>query len=154
MNLRTALPVLLLSGVLCAQMVQLKPEGGGLLKIGDTAYRLRVTDLLTAPPKAGLPGVVRLQGDLLPQDHSRPFHLALTVLKDGSLYMLQIERKAPGGYPDSWAATQKTRTRAIKLEDHPGGRVEIQCEGSLTGIIAKRPQGAEWSGTLWAIFPG
>lgn len=154
MNLRAALPILVLGGCLGAQMVQMKPKGGGTLKIGDISYRLEVTDLQTAPAKGGLPGVVRMHGNLLPPGGAHPFHMILTVMKDGSLYMLQIERKAHGAYPDTWAATQKTRTRALRLVDRPGGKVEIRCEGRLTGIIAKHPQEADWSGTLWAIFPG
>lgn len=154
MNFRSALPLVAASGILCAQMAPFRPQGGGSIKIGEMAYRFEPTDLLTAPAKGGLPGVVRLEGNLVPKDGSRPFHMTLTMLKDGSLYMLRVERKASGAYPDTWAATQKTRTHALHMQDHPGGRVEIRCEGHLTGIIAKRPQEAEWSGTLWATFPG
>jgi hypothetical protein len=84
----------------------------------------------------------------------RPFHLVLTVLKDGSLYLMHMKRTLPNAYPDNWAATTKTCAHALKLEDRPGGRVELRCEGPLTGIIAQRPQDATWSGTLWATFPG
>lgn len=155
MNFRLALPCLAFCGALSAQMVVLKPEGGGELRIGKTPYRFELTGLGSAPAAGGLPGLIRLEGDLLPKGASQSFHMVLTVMKDGSLYMLRIERRAtPQAYPDSWAATQKTRTRALKLEDRPGGRVELSCEGALTGILAKHPENATWSGTLWAVFPG
>lgn len=154
MNFRSSLSLLALSGILSAQMVQMKPDGGGTLKIGDTSYRLDLMDLQTTPAKGATPGLVRLQGNLLPPDGSRPFHITLTLMKNGSLFMLNIGRKAPGAYPDSWAATQKTCTRVIKLEDRPGGRVEFKCEGPLTGVISQKPAQAEWSGRLWAVFPG
>ena len=136
-------------------MVALKPEGGGELRIGGTSYRFEPTGLGSAPAGGGLPGLIRLEGDLLPKGASRPFHMTLTVMKDGSLYMLRIERRtSPRAYPDSWAATQTTRIRALKLKDRPGGRIELSCEGSLTGILARRPENAPWSGTIWAVFPG
>ena len=153
MNFLRALPCLAASVFLGAQPAELLPSGGGELRIGATPYQFRLAKLSTAPPKAGLPGAVRLEGDLVPPGAARPFHLVLTVLKDGTLYLMRLERATPGGYPDTWAATVKTRTRLIKLEDRPGGRIEIRCEGPLTGIIAKRPQEAAWSGTLWAEIP-
>jgi len=154
MNFQPVLIGLAFCGALQAQGMVLRPRGGGELRIANQRYRFQLTDLSTAPPKGGLPGAIRLEGNLQPQDGSGPFHLVLTVLAGGSLYMLQIQRKRPGGYPDNWAATLKTHTHALKWVDRPGGRIEIQCEGSLTGIIAKQPKEAEWSGTLWGIFPG
>ena len=153
MNLRNTLPFLFLAGFLSAQMVESKPQGGGMLKIGEAVYRFEPMDLRSAPPRNGLPAVIRLEGRLVPVDGSPSFHLILTLLKDGSIYLLKLERKTPGGYPDSWAATLKTRTHLLKMEDHPGGIVELRCEGRLTGIMAKRPQDADWSGILWASFP-
>jgi hypothetical protein len=136
----------------------LKPQGGGDLRIGSTQYRFELTDLRSAPPKGGLPGAVKLEGDLVPRDGGRPFHMALTVLKSGSLYLLYIHRNTPGGYPDSWSpalkASPRASTHALMLEDRPGGRVELRCEGTLSGIIARQPQERAWSGTLWAVFPG
>ena len=100
MNFRPALPLLVFSGLLSAQMTQLRPQGGGSLKIGDMPYRFEPTDLLTAPPKGGLPGVVRLEGNLVPKDGSRTFHMTLTVMKDGSLLYAenraQSARRLPG----------------------------------------------------------
>lgn len=154
MNFLRTLPCLALCAAMNAQVIDLKPQGGGDLKIGNTLYRFEPTGLSSAPPKGGLPGAVKLEGNLVPQDGTQAFHMVLTLLKDGSLYMLRIERRTSGVYPDSWAATLKTRTRALRLEDGPGGRVEIRCEGRLTGIVAKRPQEATWSGTFWAVFPG
>jgi hypothetical protein len=158
MNFLRALPCFGLFVSLNAQVIDLKPKGGGDLRIGEIHYRFELADLSSAPPKGGLPGAVKLEGQLFPQNGGRPFHMALTVLKDGSLYLLYIERRTPNAYPDSWSpslnARLRARTRALKLEDRPGGRIELQCEGFLTGIIAKRPQEANWSGTIWATFPG
>lgn len=154
MNFLRALPCLVLCGALNAQVIDLKPHGGGELKIGGNLFRFELTDLSSAPPKGGLPGAVKLEGNLVPVNAAQSFHMILTVLKDGSLYMLRIDRKTSSAYPDGWAATQKTRTHALRLEDRPGGRVELRCEGLLTGVIAKRPQNTTWSGTVWAIFPG
>jgi hypothetical protein len=148
------LSCLTLCGCLGAQAVLLKPKGGGELRIGPTLYRFDLTNLTFAPAKGGLSGAVKLEGSLVPGDRSRPFRMALTVLKDGSLYMLRIDRKGADAYPDTWAATAKTHTRALRLEDRPGGRIDLRCEGPLTGIIAKRPQTATWSGQLWAVSPG
>ncbi|MDR3685128.1 MAG: hypothetical protein P4L11_15475 [Geothrix sp.] len=154
MNFLRALPYLALGVAMSAQIIDLKPDGGGDLTIGGVAYRFELTGLMSAPPRDGLPGAIRLEGDLVPRKGGRPFHMVLTVLKNGSLYLMHMERGAPHAYPDNWAATPKTRTRALKLEDRPGGRIELRCEGPVTGIIAKRPQDATWSGTLWATFPG
>jgi hypothetical protein len=154
MNFLCALPCFGLCAILGAQAIDLKPKGGGDLRIGETRYQFELADLSSAPPRGGLPGAVRLEGDLVPLTPGRPFHMVLTVLKNGSLYLLHIDRRSPHSYPDSWAPTAKARTRALALEDRPGGRIELRCEGILTGIIARQPQKAAWSGTLWAIFPG
>lgn len=137
-----------------AQVIDLQAKGGGDLKIGATSYQFVLTDLTSAPAKAGLPGAVKLVGNLVPKDGSGAFHLSLTILKNGTLFTLNIERRNGKAYPDSWAATLKTKTRAPRMEDRPGGRIEIQCEGPLTGVIAQKPTKADWSGTLWAVFPG
>jgi hypothetical protein len=154
MNFPRALSLVALCTALGAQTIDLRPRGGGELKIGASSYRFEPTGLMSAPPKGGLPGAVRLEGDLVPQGAGLPFHLVLTVLKNGTLYLMHMERGAPHSYPDTWAATPGSRTLAIRLEDRPGGRVELRCEGPVTGIIAKRPENATWSGTLWAVFPG
>ncbi|HJV49409.1 MAG TPA: hypothetical protein VJ549_09060 [Geothrix sp.] len=152
MNFQSALPCLLLCGTLQAQVAERDPRGGGALKIGGTSYRFRPTSLFRAPDKGSLGGAIRLEGTLTAKEAPRPFHLALTLLKDGSLYMLRIERKAPGAYPESWAATRGTRILTKNPGARHGGRMEVQCEGPLTGIIAQRPQEAAWSGTLWVVF--
>ncbi|MBI1753229.1 MAG: hypothetical protein HY014_00360 [Acidobacteria bacterium] len=136
------------------QTVDLKAKGGGTLKIGATTYDFALTDLATAPPAGGLPGALKLVGRLVPKDGSGAFRMTLTLLNTGSLYTLRIERRQGQTYPDSWAATAKTKTRALRLEERPGGRVEIQCEGPLAGVISQRPAKADWSGRLWAEFPG
>jgi|GEM_PF-4826606 hypothetical protein len=153
MNFLRVLPHLVLCVAMSAQIIDLKPKGGGNLKIGGVSYRFELTGLMSAPPKGGLPGAIRLEGNLVP-DAGHPFHMVLTVLKSGSLYLMHMERNLPNAYPDNWAATPKTRIHALKLEDRPGGRVELRCEGPVTGIIAQRPQDATWSGTIWATFPG
>lgn len=137
-----------------AQTIDLKAKGGGELKIGATRYTFILTDLGTAPPAGGLPGAVRLVGRLAPKDGSGAFQMTLTVLNTGSLYTLHIERRQGRSYPDTWAATAKTKTRALRLDERPGGRIELQCEGPLTGVVSQRPTQAEWSGRLWAVFPG
>jgi len=154
MNFLRPLAGFALCTALGAQALDMKPQGGGELKIGDTPFRFEITSLSSAPAKGGLSGAVRLEGNLIALDASPGFQINLTVLKNGSLYMLHIHRKTSGPYPDSWAATQKTRTHALVMEDRAGGRVEIRCEGRLTGIIAKQPRDATWSGTIWGIFPG
>ncbi|MDP1832763.1 MAG: hypothetical protein Q8K67_11940 [Geothrix sp.] len=154
MNFPSPLPSLVLCVALHAQVVDVKPQGGGDLKIGNTLYRFELMNLRSAPAKGGLPGAVKLQGRLVAKDGTPDFQLDLTVLKNGSIYMLNIHRKASGAYPDNWAATQKTHTRALVMEVRAGGRIELRCEGRLTGIIARQPREAPWSGTLWAVFPG
>jgi len=154
MNFLVPLPCFLLAASMHAQMEQLKPEGGGRLTIGARSYQLEVSDLRSARAKPGLPGAIHLGGRLIPPDGSQPFQLALTLLKDGSIYLLRIERRPAQGYPDTWAAGRTTRTRVLRLEDRPGGRLELQCEGRLTGVLGKVPQEAVWAGRLWAQFPG
>jgi len=153
MNFRTDLTALLLCGSLPAQMVPVKPSGGGELMIQGVPYTLDLTTLSSAPPKGGLSGAIRLEGELLPKDGSAPFHLALTLLKDGTFYQLRIERQTTPPLTDHWAATLKTRIKVRSLADRPGGRVELRCEGPLTGIITQHPQDTTWSGTLWGVFP-
>jgi hypothetical protein len=158
MNFPRILHGLGLCACLGAQGLDLSPKGGGDLRIGGTQYRFELTGLSSAPPKGGLPGAVKLEGNLIAGDSSRPFHMTLTVLKNGSLYLLYIHRSASGGYPDSWSpslqARLKASTRALRLEDRPGGRIELSCEGTLTGMIGRQPREANWSGALWAVFPG
>jgi len=154
MNFLRPLPCLALVAALNAQTLDLKPQGGGSLKIGTTLYRFNLTGLSSAPPKGGLPGAIRLEGRLVAPGSGPGFHMVLTMLNTGALYTMVIERRLPGVYPDNWAINRRTRVQALKLENRPGGRVELRCEGSLAGIIDRRPQDAEWSGTLWAQFPG
>lgn len=154
MNFLRPLAALCLGLTLQAQAVGLQATGGGKLKIGTTTYRFELEALFTAPPKGGLPGAFRIRGHLIPAGPGQPFDLDLTVLKTGTLYMLRIDRKGTGSYPDSWAATIKTRTRPLSLQDGPGGRVEVECLGTLTGIIARKPRTAAWQGRIWATFPG
>jgi hypothetical protein len=154
MNFLRPLAVLCLSFSLQAQAIDAQATGGGELKVGTMAYRFELKALFTAPPKGGLPGAFRIQGRLVPTGSDRPFDLDLTVLKTGTLYMLRIDRKGVDAYPESWSATLKTRIRPISMKDGPGGRVELECLGSLSGIIARRPQTASWQGRIWATFPG
>ncbi|HJW73978.1 MAG TPA: hypothetical protein VJ486_14225 [Geothrix sp.] len=143
-----------LTTLLPAQEVVIKAQGGGDLKIGANSYQFTLEAFYTAPPKGGLPGAVKFSGLLSAKDGSAPFHMDLSVLKNGTLYMLTIQRRNGRSYPDSWNATQKTKTRFLKLEDRPGGRFELRCEGMLTGVISQKPAQANWSGTLWAVQPG
>jgi len=152
--LSTLLSVLVAVSLQAQGVVELKATGGGDLKIGAINYQFTLTDLSMAPPKGGLPGAVRLTGTLASRDGSPDFRLDLTVLKNGTLYMLVIQRRNGQAYPDSWNATAKTRARILKLDDRLGGRLEIRCDGPLTGVLAQKPVHATWSGTLWAIFPG
>ncbi|WP_257304266.1 hypothetical protein [Geothrix campi] len=154
MNFFRPLAALCLGTLLQAQSIDIQAKGGGEVKIGAIAYHFELKAFSTAPPKGGLPGAFRLQGRLVPVEPGQPFALDLTVLKTGSLYMLRIHRQSTGSYPDSWAATAKTRLRPISLQDSPGGRVEVECLGPLSGIIARKPQTAVWQGRLWATFPG
>jgi len=57
-------------------------------------------------------------------------------------------------YPDSWNATAKTRVHILKLDDQMGGRVEISCEGPLTGVVEQNPVNADWSGQIWGEISG
>ncbi|WP_257309181.1 hypothetical protein [Geothrix fuzhouensis] len=154
MNFLRPLAALCLACTLQAQTIDAQATGGGELKIGARTYRFELKALFTAPPKGGLPGAFRFQGRLVPTGSEQPFDLDLTVLKTGTLYMLRIDRKGVDSYPESWAATLKTRIRPISMKDGPGGRVEVECLGTLSGIIARKPQVATWQGRIWATFPG
>jgi hypothetical protein len=150
---------MMLASVLClASQAQVSSErtatGGGELRIGNTAYHLTLTEFSTALPKGGLPGAVRFRGTLTSVDGKAPWFLNLTVLKNGTLYLLSIQRPTHAGNPDIWNATLKTRVRFLKRDDRLGGRTELQCEGPLTGVIGQKQVSASWSGTLWALQPG
>ena len=109
MNFPDALPNLVLCAAMSAQILDLKPKGGGDLKINGIFYRFELTGLMCGPPpKGGLPGAIGLEGNLVPEA-GRPFHMVLTVLKNGSLSLMHMERSLPNAYPDNWAATPKTR---------------------------------------------
>lgn len=153
MNFIRPLATLCLAATLPAQTIDAQAKGGGELKIDGTLYHFELKALYTAPPKGGLPGAFRIQGRLVPEDQAQALDLDLTVLKTGTLYMLRILRKGPGGYPDTWSATGKTRARITLLEDHFGGRLEIACSGPLTGVIGRRPKTTTWRGSLWVILP-
>jgi hypothetical protein len=147
--------LLCLPALLGAQEIDIKPVGGGEIKIGAAKYQFQLAGLSTAPSKGGLAGAVKVEGDLVPEMGGLPFHMTLTLLRDGTLYMLRLERRSsPKAYPDTWAATAKTRVRPLRMEERPGGRIELRCEGPLSGYIAQRPQEAAWSGTIWAVLPG
>ena len=151
MNFLRALPCLLIPLALAATPPH--PDGGGSLTIGAERYRFEPKDVASAYPMGGLPGAIRLRGSLLPEGPGRAFELELVVLKDGRLYLLNLHRKGKDGYPDTWAATEKTGVKVIALEDHPGGRVELACKGPLTGVVGRKPVTASWQGHLWAVFP-
>lgn len=154
MNFIRPLALFCFAAALQGQAIDAHATGGGELKIGADVYRFELKALFTAPPKGGLPGAFRIQGRLLPAGSTPPFDLDLTLLKTGALYMLRIDRKGSDPYPDSWAATLKTRVRPVSLQDGPGGRVEVECLGTLAGVISRKPRTAAWRGRLWAIFPG
>lgn len=155
MNFLRALPCLLLALALRGQAPMLEEivRGGGEVILDGTAFRLEPASVNTLPARTGLPALVRVTGRLVPPDPAGAFGLELTILKDGTLYMLRILRKGPGGYPDTWAATGRTRARITLLEDHSGGRLEIACSGPLTGVIGRRPKTTTWRGSLWVILP-
>jgi hypothetical protein len=150
---------MMLASVLClAFQAQVSLErtaiGGGELRIGITTYHFTMTEFSTAPPKGGLPGAVRIRGTLASDDEKAPWFLSLTVLNNGTLYLLSIQRPLRSGIPDTWSATRKTRVRIVKRDDHLGGRTELQCEGPLTGVVGQKQASASWSGILWAQQPG
>lgn len=128
-------------------------RGGGTLRVADVSYRFEPSELASARPKTGQPDAFRMKGRLVPLGPGRPFGLELILLKDGRLYELKIQRKEPGGYPETWAATQKTRVKIQKLDDRPGGRIEVSLEGPLTGIMGRKPTDGLCIGTFWAGFP-
>lgn len=154
MNFFRLLTALCLGAALQAQSVEAQAAGGGALKIGPTAYTFELKALYTAAPKGGLPGAFRIQGRLVPEGPGKPLDLDLTLLKTGTLYSLRIDHKVAGAYPDSWSATARTRLRPLFLQDGPGGRVEVECLGTLTGVVDRKPRTAAWQGRLWAQFPG
>lgn len=131
-----------------------KAIGGGEIHLGTARHRFSLTRFSTAPPAGGLPGALKFEGMLEPERHGAPFRLSLTVLRDGTLYRMSLQRRTASGYPDSWNATLKTRVRLLKQEDRLGGRTEIQCEGPLTGVINQKPAHTSWAGTLWVQLPG
>jgi hypothetical protein len=154
MNFLRPLICCIASLALHGQGIDLGAKGGGDLKIGTTSYQFVLTNLSSSPSKGGLPGAIKLVGNLVPKDGSGAFHMTLTLLNTGALYTLQIERRRGKAYPDTWAATVKTTTRLLRLDGHPGGRLELQCGGPLSGVVSQRPVNAEWAGLIWAIFPG
>jgi hypothetical protein len=155
MNFPRALPCLLLAAALSAQAPQVEEivQGGGTLTLDGTAYRFEPASVMAQPAGGGLPALVRLTGRLVPEGAGAPFDLQLMMMKTGGIYMLRILREKPGGYPDSWSATQKTRARFAHFEDRSGGRVELACSGALAGVVGQRPRTAEWRGSLWAVLP-
>lgn len=128
-------------------------EGGGELRLAGTAYRFQPTGLAVARPKDGLPGAIRLRGDLLPDSGGGAFKLSLVFLRSGQLYLLDIRRGGKGRYPDTWAATPQTRLKILSLQLHPGGRVELVCQGLLTGVIGQKPVQGPWKGRIWVAVP-
>ncbi|WP_243315848.1 hypothetical protein [Geothrix paludis] len=155
MNFLRALPCLFLAFGLQAQAPGLEAvvRGGGDLTLDGIPYRLELASVASIPARSGLPPLVRLTGRLVPEEAARAFDLELSVLKNGTLYMLRVVRQKSGGYPDSWAATGKTRVRFTRLEDRSGGRLELACSGPLTGVIGRKPRNATWRGSLWAELP-
>jgi hypothetical protein len=155
MNFLRALPCLLLAFGLRAQVPGLEAvvRGGGDLTIDGVPYHLELAAVASIPARSGLPPLVRLTGRLVPGGPALAFDLELVVLKDGTLYTLRLVRQRPGAYPDSWAATGKTRVRFTRLEDHSGGRLELACSGPVTGVIGRQPRTATWRGSLWAELP-
>jgi hypothetical protein len=151
MNFSRALPGLLLAAVLSAAPSMV--EGGGELTLAGKAYRFQPTGLFVAPPKGGLPGAIRMTGDLIPASGEAPFQMALVFLRTGQLYLLDIHRGGKGRYPDSWAATQQTHLKVLSLQPRPGGRVEVACSGTLTGVVGQKPVQGRWSGRLWMVIP-
>lgn len=128
-------------------------QGGGEVTLDGTTYRFEPTSVSALPARAGLPPLIRLAGRLVPGDPASAFDFELSLLKDGTLYMLRILRKAPGAYPDSWSATAKTRARLSRFDPTSGAKLEIACSGPLTGVVGRRPRNAAWHGALWAILP-
>lgn len=151
MNFPSPLPCLFLC--LALQAGQAPVQGGGHLVLGGAGYRFIPTDLALAGPKGGLPGALRLKGELVPEAGGAAYALEMVVLRDGRLYLLSLRRGAKGQYPDTWAATLGTHVKLQVLEDHPGGRVALEVGGRLTGVVARKPVTAPWEGHLWAVFP-
>ena len=151
MNFLRPLPCLLATLVLTAAPPPI--QGGGALTLDGATFRFEPHSAATAPPRGGLPGAIRLRGVLIPVKGGRTIALDLVVLKDGRLYTLSLRRDGKADYPDTWAAVAGTRVKVLALEDRPGGRVELACEGPLTGVVGRRPVSSRWKGRLWAAFP-
>ncbi len=144
-------PFLLLPSVLAAGPVQ--PSGGGVLTLQGHRYRFEPSSVSLLPPTQGLSRSLHLRGRLVPASGHGDFQFSMTVLLKGGLYMLVLQRKGRGSYPDTWAATRGTRVEVRSLEDRPGGRVVLRCQGPLNGVIALRPETGSWSGQIWATLP-
>lgn len=151
MNFPSALPCLFLC--LALQAGQAPLQGSGHLALDGAGYRFIPADLALAAPKGGLPGALRLKGELVPEAGGPAYALELVVLRNGRLYLLSLRRGSKGQYPDTWAATLGTHVKILALEDHPGGRVELEVGGRLTGVVGRRPITASWEGHIWAVFP-
>lgn len=151
MNFSRALPGLLLAAALSAAPSMV--EGGGQLTLAGKVYRFQPTGLFVAPPKGGLPGAIRMTGDLIPASGEAPFQMALVFLRTGQLYLLDIHRSGKGQYPDTWAATQQTRLKILSLQARPGGRLELACSGLLTGVVGQKPVQGRWGGRIWMVIP-
>lgn len=132
----------------------LNANGGGHLKIGNSPYRFILEDLVTLKAKGNTPGALKFTGRLIPTDGTAPYKMTLTLLKNGTVYTMVIQRRKGKAYPDSWNATAKTRVRILTLHDRLGGRVEISCEGPLTGVVGQLPVNADWSGQISGVISG
>jgi hypothetical protein len=138
--------------LLALEPLPLQAGGGGNLKIGNDNYRFVLEDLVSIPAKANFPGVLKFMGRLIPSDGTAPYKMALTLQKNGTVYMMTIQRRKGKAYPDSWNATAKTQVHILKLNDRMGGRVEISCEGPLTGVVGQMPVNADWSGQISGVI--
>jgi hypothetical protein len=139
-----------LAGTLIAQP---SLAGGGGLTLAGKAYRFQPTGLSVARPKGGLPGAIRLAGSLVPTSGDSPFRLSMTFLRSGQLYLMEIRRGGKGQYPDTWAATPGTHLKIPSLQTRPGGRIEVVCTGTLTGVIGQKPAEGRWNGRIWVVVP-
>lgn len=144
-------PILLLPAMLAAGPVQ--PSGGGILTLQGRRYRFEPSSISLMAPTQGLSRSLHLQGRLVPESGHGAFQISMTVLLKGGLYLLVMQRKGRGSYPDTWAATRETQVEVRSLEDRPGGRVVLRCQGPLNGVIALRPEAGSWSGQIWATLP-
>lgn len=151
---RTWIFLLLALLVQSVEPLPLSAGGGGSLKIGGGHYRFVLQDLVTIGTKDRSSGVLKFVGRLIPGDGTLPYQMTLTLLKNGTVYMMTIQRRRGNAYPDSWNATANTRVRILKLNDRLGGRVELDCEGPLVGVVGQRPVQADWSGQIWGVITG